>query len=83
MEDLKSCPFCGSKDIWVKQAGTSGFWYVYCPNACCEFMAPSKQEVVDRWNRRAGEAFNGGVMLMGDRVYIAGQGYFTREARHV
>ena len=41
----------------------------------------AKAAAIEAWNKRAGEAFNGEVMLRGDRVYLAGKGYFTREAR--
>ena len=39
-----------------------------------------KKVAIETWNKRAGLAFNGEVMLMGDRVYLGGIGYFKREA---
>ena len=44
-----------------------------------EEVEKCKKVAIEAWNKRAGEQFNGEIMLMEDHVYLAGQGYFTKE----
>lgn len=62
MEELKPCPFCGSKAILRKVAtgrNRSGYeYYVRCYNLNCTvyvhtFYRDTEDEAVENWNRRA------------------------------
>lgn len=57
MNDLKPCPFCGSKPE-IRRYG--GKYSAECPNDDCEvrpetFLKYSSDEAVKAWNRRANE----------------------------
>jgi Lar family restriction alleviation protein len=54
MDELKSCPFCGSDAALAdKQDGVYVFYYVVCTK--CQGKCggyPNKQVVIDNWNMR-------------------------------
>lgn len=56
MDELKPCPFCGSKDIGVyeiRSENCSVFHYVLCRTCWAKSIADFKQEIaVKAWNRR-------------------------------
>ena len=51
---LKPCPFCGSKNIWVNEAGKdTDMWFVQCDDCYATFPHfDSKEEAVTAWNKR-------------------------------
>lgn len=52
-EELKPCPFCGSKRIKAHDVGEG--WWCICQD--CKAQGPFKMlenTAVDAWNRRAG-----------------------------
>lgn len=69
MSELKPCPFCGYRHVYVKSEAADPFddvgrfYYVYCPN--CQARSGASyasngndcpifySEVRDEWNRRA------------------------------
>ena len=57
MNELKPCPFCGSKPfVWRTNHRT----YIECPNLTAEshrimMSGKSDEEAIEAWNRRAGE----------------------------
>lgn len=54
--ELKPCPFCGSKRIHLVDASELGNNWVRCDN--CETEGPchlTEQNAIEAWNRRAGE----------------------------
>lgn len=58
MIKLKPCPFCGSEDVEYTNFG-KGFdmWLIQCDE--CEAMFPllnSREEAIQRWNKRAGDS---------------------------
>ena len=59
-EELKPCPFCGSKTLFPREVYlgkiTGKRWYVWCKN-CGAFGGSrnTKQESIDAWNRRVNE----------------------------
>ena len=84
--EMKPCPFCGGEGYYAKGVD-SGLYMGGCLNKECrgyvmnDIKRGRPEEAIEAWNKRAGETFNGEVMLMGDRVYLAGKGYFTKEER--
>lgn len=55
MEELKPCPFCGSRDLICEDAGaTSDRWFIQC-NSCYVKYSHfyTKQETITAWNTRA------------------------------
>lgn len=58
MEQLKPCPFCGSKQVEVRQIKDG--WSIGCitTNCLCQwwFMRQftDKEQAIEKWNRRAG-----------------------------
>ncbi len=59
IEELKPCPFCGSKSVMLEK-GSNGY------QVCCWYCGArgkyvvarsifSKERAIDAWNRRAGE----------------------------
>lgn len=62
MEELKSCPFCGS-DLLVSnhvcQVNPMTLFDVYCANCGCGTMGfANKSEAINIWNTRANESGN-------------------------
>lgn len=59
-EKLLPCPFCGNADIKVRdKSGHYGLsspyiikWQASCDHCCADINAPSKPEVIARWNTR-------------------------------
>ena len=63
-EGLKSCPFCGSTDVYLEDDADGGdeYWFIGCKkcfigfnagggeDGCCD---ATKEEVIAAWNRRA------------------------------
>lgn len=49
-EELKPCPFCGSKNVRFK-SGEHGFVCARCKARGC--IAPNEEMSLDMWNRRA------------------------------
>ena len=84
MEELKPCPFCGGdaryNRITYHTVIANESHIVFCAKCGASTQKyKTKQEAIAAWNKRAAETFNSEVMLMGDRVYLAGLGYFTKE----
>ena len=57
-ENLKPCPFCGSRDVDVFDAGGEPYGpsqpYVHCNNCCADSkMCDSLDKAIAAWNRRA------------------------------
>lgn len=53
-EELKPCPFCGSKDIL--ESGYQVNW-ITCLNCECDGpLEKTKQEAIKAWNKRVKEA---------------------------
>lgn len=56
MSELKSCPFCGSNDIEVKQYYNDGwYWFVTCQNCKVEKIHQFKGVAIQEWNSRIAE----------------------------
>lgn len=51
MSEMKPCPFCGTpaKSITLGSPG------VTCPKGCCFIIGKTKNEVIERWNKRPAE----------------------------
>lgn len=57
MNELKPCPFCGSKDVFA--VPTDAFWghVVSCNNCGASGpMASTEEEAIAGWNDRKGES---------------------------
>lgn len=59
MQDVKPCPFCGSKDISIEKNDAVD-WEVYCKNCGATVGAydcyETIEEALEVWNRRVGES---------------------------
>lgn len=63
MNALKPCPFCGNPDVKLRHyiVKPNDWWYVYCTNCCIAVdpllwnESPSKEEAIQKWNRRYNE----------------------------
>lgn len=58
---LKPCPFCGKPGILRGSDNVDGgpYYYVACANmncGCNTFGKPTKEEAIEKWNRRAHES---------------------------
>jgi len=54
MTELKPCPFCGTKFVWIDRYGD--YFYVYCRRFACHIHGPErlrKDTAIAAWNRRA------------------------------
>lgn len=64
MTKLKPCPFCGSTKVTIEDNSTlitgEEDWIIECYGcdsafiSCNDGMPCTKQELIERWNRRAG-----------------------------
>lgn len=56
-EELKPCPFCGSKDVYFSEY--DGFWtfeeYIHCLGCGVVVKEGCNGEVVEKWNKRVKE----------------------------
>ena len=51
--ELKPCPFCGSKEVYLDKPDTHCF-YVFCANCGVNgTTANTRERAVKAWNRRA------------------------------
>lgn len=53
MDELKPCPFCGSKSILVTKPTT---WQAWCTS--CKAIGPwkiEKRDAIEAWNKRCEE----------------------------
>lgn len=59
MENLKPCPFCGSKAFVAEIIGINTLYAVFCPADEDYCIKPStkyyktREEAINAWNRRA------------------------------
>ena len=61
-EELKPCPFCGSKAAFVKYTGEITKVNVFCEKCCAELSGPwcndpkiAEKLAFEKWNKRTGE----------------------------
>lgn len=57
VKNLKPCPFCGDTDIVIIEELTGGLYkrfFTECEKCGARSGNGDRQEVVERWNRRAG-----------------------------
>lgn len=53
-ENLKPCPFCGSRSVYAEQIGRGGYFNVRCGNCLANIpLSGSRGTAVSAWNRRA------------------------------
>lgn len=53
-ENLKPCPFCGSRSVYAEQIGSGGYFNVCCCNCLANVpLSGSRGAAVSAWNRRA------------------------------
>lgn len=50
MEHLKSCPFCGCKEIELIYC--EYYFIVRCPSCHISFLKPTAEQAVEVWNKR-------------------------------
>jgi Lar family restriction alleviation protein len=56
---IKKCPFCGSKPVIRFELDDIGDYLVMCDcGATCGGLVYSKDEAIDRWNRRVNDPIN-------------------------
>lgn len=49
---LKPCPFCGSRNVYVEQIGSGGYFNVCCCNCLANVpLSGSRETAVNVWNR--------------------------------
>jgi len=50
-DEMKPCPFCGApaKSITIGSPG------ITCPKGCCYIIRDTREEVIEKWNRRPAE----------------------------
>ena len=49
---IKPCPFCGTKNVKIKDNHSGAYW-VLCPECGCQlYCERSVEEAVDLWNAR-------------------------------
>lgn len=65
--ELYPCPFCGGKCDVVSNT-TQTEWAAECADCSCYQSGDTRVEVVDRWNRRAGNTLPPKHGADGDRV---------------
>ena len=58
MEELKSCPFCGTMPVIRHIGANLGTWYIECIYDGCSctpetWCYGTKEEAIEAWNRRA------------------------------
>ena len=57
MNDLKLCPFCGSKAQLLIVPGRVAHWVVRCSKGCCNTCQHiSDHDAEEAWNKRIAEA---------------------------
>lgn len=50
-EELKPCPFCGSKNLCLIR---NSWYWVQCNNCLAEIgVQESEKDAIEKWNRRA------------------------------
>lgn len=53
--ELKPCPFCGARDVFVERRTDGYSWEVTCDAAECSVAGPvraTKREAIAAWNTR-------------------------------
>ena len=57
MDELKPCPFCGSKDSGILTTSYDGYWFaVFCENCMVQTRkCRQEKDAIEAWNRRVGE----------------------------
>ena len=64
MKQLKPCPFCGSKNVYMAHIGGRTVGIVCCPdcNLDCTITRrnASAEKITDKWNRRQRQSERGG-----------------------
>lgn len=64
-QELKPCPFCGSKARWATTMGGDDSWEIQCSNNdCClvVFSGNTGNETLAAWNTRALERTNAALL---------------------
>lgn len=52
-EELKPCPFCGSRSVYVEQIGSGGYFNVCCCNCLANVpLSGSRETAIAAWNCR-------------------------------
>ena len=73
MEELKACPFCGSKDVNIEHDPITGTYVVRCRACQCvvwQYYA-FEEEAVAAWNKRADDRPRGQWMYADDEHYTS------------
>ena len=58
MKELKPCPFCGGTELNIESFSGWGGDVVICADCLCVFSQMEltcEKDLIDAWNRRAGE----------------------------
>ena len=70
MCELKSCPFCGNKNIVFGYSATDSNFYIWCN---CGIKVPGMRDhVMELWNTRADHAASSGKMVEPLRKWLPG-----------